>query len=398
MDQPPLVKTAAIRARQPLVSVSWVSWSIRYGLVAAFLLLFFGGPFEQLFLGWLYFPMRMVPRMSVDWPTAMLGLVCTIAFVMGLHATLKWFAQQTTQFAGPMAQWSFRSTCAIAMALFLMFAAGTAMVGATHQFVWLLTSRESHAGDEEAMAQRRLPSLADAVAQARDAAWRTQTKNDLRQLGLAMHNVADTYGGLPPGGIVSADGTPLHGWPIMLSAYTGFFDYGKLDASVPWNKPPNDVLFRCELHEFVISGQPGPYFDHDGYGLSHFAANIHVFPIRTIDMSNVEPRRGSGWLIDTVKSTDGLTKLADITDGTSNTIMLGTVHDRFQPWGSPTNVRDPALGINRSPDGFGGPKHWHGAMFLMCDGAVRFLKESTDPKIMQALGTPAGGESIPPDL
>ena len=35
--------------------------------------------------------------------------------------------------------------------------------------------------------------------------------------------------------------------------------------------------------------------------------------------------------------------------------MAGEVAGDFKPWGDPTNWRDPALGINRSPEGFGGP-------------------------------------------
>lgn len=397
MDQPPLVM-AANKSQPPNTPITWKSWLLRILIVMAFLLFVFGGPVEQLLLGWIYFPMRMIPRMSVDWPSVILGLISTVAFILGLHGMLKWFVRQTSNPSIPMVQWSRRSTGAVAAALILMFVAGTSMVGATHQAIWLLTSRESHPGDEEARSQRRLGSLMDAVDQARDAARRTQTKNNLKQIGLAMHNLADVYGGLPPGGVMLADGTPMQGWAIFLSAYAGFFDYGKLDAAVPWNKPPNDVLFQCELNEFVVLGQPGPYFDADGYGLSHVAANIHVFPVQTLDAAQIPSGKGVHSLMDHLKSSQGLTKLADITDGTSNTIMIGTVHDRFKPWGDPTNVRDPALGINLSPDGFGGPKQWHGAMFLMCDGTVRFLNESIDIKIMKALGTPAGGESIPLDF
>ena len=85
--------------------------------------------------------------------------------------------------------------------------------------------------------------------------------------------------------------------------------------------------------------------------------------------------------------------LAQITDGTSSTILLGTVGEQFKPWGHPANVRDPALGINRSPQGFGGPPGWNGAMFLMCDGSVKFLRDDTDLSVMKALATPAGGET-----
>lgn len=83
-------------------------------------------------------------------------------------------------------------------------------------------------------------------------------------------------------------------------------------------------------------------------------------------------------------------------DGTSTTILLGTVGERFKPWGHPANVRDPAQGINRVASGFGGPTGWNGGLFLMCDGSVRFLHDDTDLEIMKALGTPSGGETIPP--
>lgn len=359
-------------------------------------LVLIGGPVEQLLLGWLYFPMRVLPNVSVDWPTAVLGLFCSIAFVAGLHASLRWFIPQTTPADSPLRRWSLRSTSIAAATLVLMFAAGTAMVGATHQLIWLLSSREGHPGDDEARAQRRFFSLLDANREAREAARRQQTRHRLKELAVAMHNFAEVNSGwLPPGGIERSDGTGLHGWPIFLGASGSYFDYGKTDCSVPWNQPPNDVLFKCELNDFVNPCLGGPYFDADGYGLNHFAANIRVFPICTVDVDSLPHPLSLNSTMEILNKQGQTTKLDDITDGTSNTIMLGTVGQRLKPWGHPANVRDPALGVNRSPDGFGGPPHWHGAMFLMCDGSVRFLNDATDLKIMKALATPAGGEALP---
>lgn len=111
--------------------------------------------------------------------------------------------------------------------------------------------------------------------------------------------------------------------------------------------------------------------DAVGYALSHYAGNARL-------LGGDVPRC-----------------MGEVTDGVSATIMAGEVAGRFKPWGDPTNWRDPALGISRSPEGFGGP-YPGGANFLMVDGSVRFVKDSIDPKILKSLSTPAGGETIGP--
>jgi hypothetical protein len=84
----------------------------------------------------------------------------------------------------------------------------------------------------------------------------------------------------------------------------------------------------------------------------------------------------------------------DITDGMANTLLVGEVNAEFKPWGHPVNWRDPARGINRSPQGFGGTPYASGAQFSMADGSVRFVSERIHPDVLRALSTPAGGEEI----
>ena len=113
--------------------------------------------------------------------------------------------------------------------------------------------------------------------------------------------------------------------------------------------------------------------DAAGYALSHYAGNAAV-------LGGERAAEPAGTL----------------SDGSSNTIMAGEVVSNFKPWGDPTNWRDLALGINRTPSGFGSPAPG-GANFLMVDGSVRFLKDKIDLRVLKALSTPAGGEKVSSD-
>jgi hypothetical protein len=84
---------------------------------------------------------------------------------------------------------------------------------------------------------------------------------------------------------------------------------------------------------------------------------------------------------------------SEITDGTSNAILAGEVNANFEPWGKPGNCRDPRLGLNKSPHGFGSP-FIGGGHFLMADGAVKFISENIDPQVLKAIATPDGGEPV----
>lgn len=151
---------------------------------------------------------------------------------------------------------------------------------------------------------------------------------------------------------------------FQLSHYSGF--YTKTDwKQEPWDGPTNGKYARGALPEFV-NPQLGWHgqFDEHGYAYMHYAANVHGFP-----------------------NNRGL-KMADITDGTSNTLALGEVAENFQPWASPWNRRDPADGINEVPWGFGGPPSQNGAFFAFFDGQVRMIGRDIDRSVLRSLGLP----------
>ena len=77
-------------------------------------------------------------------------------------------------------------------------------------------------------------------------------------------------------------------------------------------------------------------------------------------------------------------------------LLAGEAAGNFKPWGSPTNWRDPALGLRTTPDGFGGPNR-HGTAFAIADGSVRMIDNKIDPQVLKALSTPNGGEIVPDD-
>ena len=113
-----------------------------------------------------------------------------------------------------------------------------------------------------------------------------------------------------------------------------------------------------------------------------------VLPIRTVAREEASP--------DSHPPLHRGIPIGAITDGAANTFLIGTVGQHFKPWGHPANLRDPALGINRSPAGFSGPPQWGGTQFGMCDGSARLFSQETDPAVIAALGTIAHGEQIDP--
>ncbi|HUG18585.1 MAG TPA: DUF1559 domain-containing protein [Planctomycetaceae bacterium] len=228
------------------------------------------------------------------------------------------------------------------------------MIGIVHQITWLATTEE------------------DLISSGRQPARRSTSKNNLKQIGLAFHNYHDVYDQFPAGATYTIKGESLHSWQSMLLPYieqAPLFD--QINFSKPWDDPANREFFQRRIEVYQNPGLPG-YFrqpDPPQPAASHYAANIRV-----------------------IKPGQGL-RFEDIKDGASYTFLAGEVNSNFKAWGDPSNLRDPSLGMNQHPDGFGSPFKGGGQM-LMIDGSVRFISNEIDPKIFHSLGTPAGGEEI----
>ena len=310
--------------------------------------------------GWVMYLYRVVPRVSIDGAGILTAVLCLALFVAGSHAFLRWFHGQFQAAIAPKDQevppWKARWTVALSASILLLFVAGISAAGIAHQLGWLLTSGESLLSHDGA----------------RMAARRAQSTNNLKQIGLGLYNYHEAYASFPPGGTFDAVGRPLHGWQTLLLPFTERKElFDQIDLGVPWDHPRNAPAFRTEVL-FFLNPPIGETKDRAGHALSHYAGNALLL---------------GGDVLRTMRS---------VADGADSTILAGEIGGDFKPWGYPMNWRDPALGINRSPEGFGSP-YPGGANFLFVDGSVRFIKNSIDLRVLQSLGTPAGFEKVSSD-
>lgn len=303
--------------------------------------------FVTLVFGWLKFIGTVLPDVQVRWDGVAMAGVAFVLFVAVAHYLASWlyreFHRNNSDESAPRS-WRLRWTLSFSVVLILLFVAGISLVGVTHQAVWL-------ANDSEPMRERVL-----------EPHGRMSQGNDLKQIGLGFHNCVDATSGGLPGDLRDKEGQPLHSWAARMLPYSSY--YVDLELSKPWDAPSNMVTFKKPVPIFLNPKlRTTQLQDSEGFWFNHYAANVRVLG-------------------------DGDCPLDVLPGGTSSTILMGEVNDNFLPWGKPGNFRDPALGLNNSPDGFGGPKRSRGVMFLMADGSVRFIANQIEPDALKCLSGP----------
>lgn len=239
--------------------------------------------------------------------------------------------------------------------------------------------------------------LVPAVQQAREAARRTQSKNNLKQIGLALHNYHDTTNSFPQGTKENADLKKPEERLSWLVEVLPYLDQAPLYNTVAKDKgfedEANTDSFKQQLPVFINPSQVGELIDPKGYGRTTYAGMTGVGK-DAATLKKDDPKAG-------IFGYDRKTGIRDITDGTSNTIMVTEVYKDLGPWakGGPSTLRGLATKpyIN-GPDGIGHGKGSGGALVLFADGSVRFISENINPETLEALATMAGGEVVGGDF
>jgi hypothetical protein len=219
---------------------------------------------------------------------------------------------------------------------------------------------ETKAGTEAA----KLGPLAVAALQkTREAAARAQCANNLKQIGIAMHNYLDNTKTFPAQAVFSKDGKPLLSWRVLLLPYIEQDAlYKEFKLNEPWDSPHNKKL---------LEKMPKVYAD----------------PLMKADKPYTTFYQGFVGPGAFFEGKNGI-RIADITDGTSNTVMVVEAATAV-PWTKPDDLPfRPGAAVPK----LGGTASVFMALFA--DGSVRTMSKSTSDKTLQAIITRNGGEVI----
>ncbi len=207
--------------------------------------------------------------------------------------------------------------------------------------------------------------LLPAVQSAREAARRAQSTNNLRQLGLAMHNYHSVHKKFPAQASVNEDGKPLLSWRVHLLPYLDQIElYEQFHLDEPWDSEHNIKLL--EKMPAVFSNPNLP------------SKTQTVYLGLVSDNSLFQPGMGL--------------PIRKITDGSSQTMMFVEANpNQLTPWTEPSDLdfqpQQPLQGITGiRPGGF---------IAAFCDGSVQFISNNVNPQSIRAMVTVDGREIIP---
>jgi len=221
--------------------------------------------------------------------------------------------------------------------------------------------------------------LLPAVGAAREAARRAQCSNNLKVIGLAMHNYEVQYGCFPPAFIPDKNGKPMHSWRVLILPYIEGENalYQQYRFNEPWDSPHNRAL-ASQMPSVYGCPTEGP----PGGSTTSYAMLVGPHAISTGPRGRM---------------------MREIRDGLSNTITVAEAANAHINWMEPRDihVEDMQFQIGRggTPNAVRdeiSSSHANGANVLFGDGAVRYISGSTDPQQLKAMTTVDGGETIRP--
>jgi prepilin-type N-terminal cleavage/methylation domain-containing protein/prepilin-type processing-associated H-X9-DG protein len=282
--------------------------------------------------------------------------------------------------------------------------------------------------------------LLPAVQKVREAAARMKCSNNLKQIGLALHNHHDQFGNFPQGrhgcdgsgpgecGTISATHVNRGGQSgfvkllPFLEQDNIFKTIGITEPDVPW--PTTDNTTWRVVNKVALESRPNVFICPSDTA-QPFVTNTGLGPTLNAAIGSYALVTGtfgpSSGISQSVKyDNTGLfvyrytKRMADIIDGTSNTLAVGEVYDGHL--GNNTNVwsvgsrhthslrttenpinTPPGTGITYNDggtlrNGAFMSRHTGGANFALADGSVRFLSQNVDIVVYRGASTIRGGE------
>ena len=287
--------------------------------------------------------------------------------------------------------------------------------------------------------------LLPAVQKVREAAARAKCQNNLKQIGIALHSYHDAIGGLPKAGKLSNELS----WHVYILPYTEQnslyqqfnFAAGAFNAA-PNNSGPmkNELAFNkvaiylCPTSSLdrmattaphnvntpeLINNQP-PYTTHYYGVMGPRGTNPATgTAYTTIATSGHGDFSSHGIFTRDTVSPNPITgpeighRFTDITDGTSNTLMVGEISwvnnvtgTRYRSWVRGCDTAPVCAGSRNVVNSINSPSianfndiafgsmHPGGANFMMGDGTVRFVRDSINLNTYRAMSSRNGGEAL----
>ncbi|RPI90972.1 MAG: DUF1559 domain-containing protein [Planctomycetaceae bacterium] len=265
--------------------------------------------------------------------------------------------------------------------------------------------------------------LLPAVQQAREAARRTQCSNNLKQIGLALHNYHDTFNLFPNS---ETGGTGTLARASAFAAILPHIDQANMFSLYDFSRgnadPVNLQVVSQRIPTYLCPSAPMPRpVPILGCDANNRAPGTYAFSTGSGDpwgtFASGAPHNGA-----IVNTGSGTTGMRDIRDGTSQTLLAGEsawnfadylftsgpcagqVRWGFSYWASPyplaTAFTTQAPFNPKSHSGDPGrlsrfrSEHTGVVNFLFCDGSVKFLSENINQVVLDALGTRAGKDIV----
>ncbi|MEZ6053965.1 MAG: DUF1559 domain-containing protein [Planctomycetaceae bacterium] len=226
----------------------------------------------------------------------------------------------------------------------------------------------------------RFPATADR-GHPPEASRRTHCRNNLKAIALAMHNYHDQYSTFPPGFVRNEDGRPIHSWRVLILPYIesrnedlkSIYEQYRFDE--PWDGPQNS-----KLHRMIPDVYQCPSFQ------SNMSDDIRKHADELTNYMVVNAPHS-------IFPEDHPSSIRDITDGTSNTILVAEVRRHAGHWMEPEDVTtDQLISDLRliSPNDEGGHNGYIHVAFA--DGSVRTLESDVSSETLRILTTKHAGD------